>query len=168
MRPRSWTGASGLHDLAIDPGLSTGWAEWVDNQPKEQGTITGGLKGFIEFVRSPACRWRKGVPTLIIEDFIVEPDYVGVAWSSEVKGAAIALIPHDRLVIQKRSDKATLFGHRVNGKRVKGQAGETLRFNWLRDRGLAGTAHELDAHTHVLVYEKRQENAELLARYWNL
>lgn len=160
-------GVTGVRNLALDPGLSTGWAEWADGHPRGQGVITGGLSGFIDYFHAHPT-WARGVDTLIIEDFIVEPDYTGIAWSSEVKGAAVALIPHRRLVVQKRFDKSTLFGQRVNGKKVTGKKGEAMRFDWLHKRGFSGSSHELDAHTHMLVYEKRQENPEILARYWNL
>lgn len=145
--------------LAIDPGLSTGWALFHGATPFKQGVIPNGVRGFKEWWNS--CE-RPSHDVLVIEDFIVEPSYVGIAWASEVKGAAI-MATNAMVVIQKRSDKATLFG-----QKKKGQAGETERFNWLRERGFSGASHELDAITHVLVYLKRQKNRLALSKYWSL
>lgn len=161
MRPSCWLGVSGVPSygavLVLDPGFHTGWSRWLNGVLIGQGVIEGGLDGFIAWANSHAT----GCEVLVIEDFIAQPDFVGRVWASEVKGAAIALIPHDRLVIQKRSDKSSLFG-----QKFKGEKGETERFNWLRARGFAGISHELDAITHGLVFYKREEHPAVWPRIW--
>jgi len=144
--------------LALDPGWNTGWASWVDSDPVKQGVIRGGLMGFKEWVESVGPE----TDTLVIEDFIVEPSFVGQPYASEVKGAAIMSIPHKKLVIQKRADKATLF--RENGK----VATETRRFQRLREWGFSGVSHELDANTHAIIYRKRLRDPVVLARYFGI
>lgn len=145
--------------LTLDPGFHTGWSLWRDGELIRQGVVEGGLDGFIRWARS----WNFSLGTLVIEDFIAEPNFTGRAWASEVKGAAIALIPHERLIIQKRTDKSTLFG-----QKFKEQKGETERFEWLRAHGFTGVSHELDAITHGLISYKRERHPLVLARYWNI
>lgn len=145
--------------LTLDPGYHTGWSRWLGGRLIGQGVIEGGLDGFIAWCESGA----RGCAVLVIEDFIAEPDFTGRVWASEVKGAAIALIPHDRLVIQKRTDKSTLFG-----QKLKGVKGETERFNWLRDKGFEGISHELDAITHGLIFYKRERHPVVLRAIWGI
>ena len=146
--------------LTLDPGFHTGWSLWVNGKLSLQGVIEGGLDGFITWANSWGSLY---VDVLVIEDFIAEPKFTGRVWASEVKGAAIALISHGRLIIQKRSDKATLFK-----QKYKGDKGETERFGWLREHGFHGVSHELDAITHGLVSYKRDKHPYVLKKYWNI
>ena len=100
---------------------------------------------------------------VVYEDFIVEPSYVGRAWSSEVIGAIKTARSVSPVSAQLRSDKSTLFTQKHTGDK-----GETERFAWLRERGFSGTPHELDAITHALVYLKRQRNRAALKQYWGI
>ena len=153
--------------LAIDPGWSTGWAfleigEGRALPPKirvaAQGTTTGGVDGWL--LEGLEVDWPD---RLVGEDFIVDPSYVGRAWSSEVIGAVKARRVRSDVVLQLRSDKTTLFTQKHTGDK-----GETERFAWLRERGFSGTPHELDAITHALVYLKRQRNRAALKQYWGI
>ena len=147
--------------FAVDPGWSTGWAMFGVTDGKvellTQGTVEGGLEGWVQEVGLYPIRG-----AVVCEAFIVEPSYVGRAWSSEVLGA-VRLASRDEFVLQSRSDKATLFTQKHLGDK-----GETERFAWLRERGFDGTPHELDAITHALVYLKRQRNRVALKQYWNI
>lgn len=136
--------------LALDPGDSTGWALFLNENMLSCGVIQGGLDGFLAW----AALAMPAHDLLIVEEFIVEPSYVGRAYPSEVIGAAIALSPA-RVVRQLRSMKATL---------VKGT--ETQRFAWLRERGFGGESHALDAITHVLLYLKRSGHKGAFLKYW--
>lgn len=148
--------------LSIDPGWSTGWAAFAvmgdEVRLERQGTIEGGVNGWLAKAGDMTH-----FNTIVCEDFIVEPAYVGRAWSSEVIGALKAKIAFENVILQSRSDKATLFTQKHTGDK-----GETERFAWLRERGFSGTPHELDAITHALVYLKRQRNRAALKQYWGI
>lgn len=151
--------------LSVDPGWSTGWAmltvEGGEVRLSKQGTIEGGVDGWLSHGSDMGDMAYFG--TIVCEDFIVEPAYVGRAWSSEVIGALKAKIAFENVILQSRSDKATLFTQKHTGDK-----GETERFAWLRERGFSGTPHELDAITHALVYLKRQRNRAALKQYWGI
>ena len=134
--------------LAIDPGDSTGWARMADNGDLiDQGVIPNGLDGFLAWPMPEH-------DILVVEEFIVEPDYVGRAVASEIVGAAIARTTA-RVIRQLRSMKATL---------VRGS--ESQRFAWLRARGFDGMSHDLDAITHALLYFRRSGNVAVYDRYF--
>ena len=149
--------------MTFDPGWSTGWSAWEINRrrivPIAQGTVEGGVEGFV----GAGMRGCGGARMVVYEDFIVEPSYVGRAWSSEVIGAIKTARSVSPVSAQLRSDKSTLFTQKHTGDK-----GETERFAWLRERGFSGTPHELDAITHALVYLKRQRNRAALKQYWGI
>lgn len=140
--------------LALDPGLSTGWAlfSYHDREPEllSQGTIVDGVRGFAQFWRN--LPW---IPDEVVsEKFIIAPDTVGEGWSLQVEGALLALYDGG-VTWQLRSAKADL----VTGT-------ETQRFAWLRERGFTGSTHELDAITHALLYLKRKRHVPTIRHYW--
>lgn len=151
--------------LTLDPGLSTGYSIWEtrsyfdssDLELMETGVIEEGCEGFID-------DWRyKGIGTktdrVVCERFVIDGTHTGV-WSAQIEGALMAL--YDGPVIwQLRSDKATLFNQEFGG-----DAGQTERFAWLRERGFEGEGHELDAITHALVWAKRMGHIPTLRKYW--
>lgn len=136
--------------LALDPGESTGWALFKDEEMLQCGVISSGLNGYLSW----AALAMPVHDVLVVEEFIVEPDYVGRAYASEIVGAAVALSPA-RIVRQLRSMKATL---------VRGT--EAQRFAWLSERGFTGESHALDAITHALLYLRRSGNKAAVRKYW--
>lgn len=148
-----------MRRIGLDPGETTGWAKWDDAKPVSQGEIPGGLMGFIEACDEGLLEDAREV---VIENFVVEPDFVGTPVASEIIGVTY-VYAQGQIVRQQRSDKATLFKQKRTGVQ-----GETERFNWLRDRGFDGSSHELDANTHILVRLKRLQDRAVLRRYWNL
>lgn len=138
--------------LALDPGGTTGWALFHDEEFVSGGVIPNGLEGFLAWtaLAMPAHTH------LVVEDFVVEPDFVGRAEASEIIGAAFALSPAKKYR-QLRSMKATL---------VRGT--EAHRFFWLRERGFGGMTHELDAVTHALLLMRRMNFAPVIRKYWKL
>ena len=148
--------------LSVDPGWSTGWAAFAvmgdEVRLERQGTIEGGVNGWLAKAGDMTH-----FNTIVCEDFIVEPSYVGRAWSSEIIGALKARSVRGGVVLQPRSDKASLFTQKYLGDK-----GQTERFAWLRERGFSGTPHELDAITHALVFLKRQHNRVALKQYWGI
>lgn len=138
--------------LALDPGESTGWALFKDEEMLQCGVISSGLNGYLSW----AALAMPAHDVLVVEEFIVEPDYVGRAYASEIVGAAVALSPA-RIVRQLRSMKATL---------VRGT--EADRLKWLKANGITGEIHAMDAATHALCYLKRSGNRAALERYWGI
>lgn len=137
--------------LDLDPGESTGWALFVEENLVDCGVITGGRDGFIEWAKTQMPYH----DVLVVESFIVQPDFVGRADASEVIGAAYALSQAPVKREQLRSAKSTL---------VRGD--ETKRFNWLRDRGFTGVTHVLDAITHGLLYLRAISHKPAYEKYW--
>lgn len=150
---------TGKYYLGLDPGLSTGYAiaYWSDLHPLEiveQGVIKDGCDGFIDWFKSRA------IPeTVVAERFVIDGTMTGV-WSPQIEGAIKALHSGTK-VWQLRSDKATLFN-----QKLKGDKGQTERFEWLRDRGFEGKSHSLDAQTHLLVLAKRMKSQPTLRKYF--
>lgn len=142
--------------IALDPGETTGWALFFDHELINSGEISEGLDGFLEF----NLPW---ADVIVVEDFVVEPGFVGRAVASEVIGAvaleARRFRPKVWLLRQSRSDKATITG---------GSLTESQRFEWLRERGFSGSSHELDAITHGLIHLKRRRNRNALKKYWDI
>lgn len=114
------------------------------------GVISNGLEGFMAWW-SLACP--QNYSRLVLEDFVVRPQFVGRPIPSEIIGAAVALT-HARVVRHMPSMKATL---------VRGT--EAQRFAWLRGHGFSGESHELDAITHALL-DLRAKSPEVVRRYW--
>lgn len=139
-----------MHVLALDPGGTTGWALFRNEEFISGGVIPNGLTGFLAWTSLAMPDHTH----LVIEDFVVEPGFVGRAEASEIIGAAIALSPAGAYR-QLRSQKATL---------VRGT--ETERFNWLRKRGFGGMTHELDAITHALIFLRRSGHLPTVIKYW--
>lgn len=147
--------------LGFDPGETTGWCVWIGPRPLAQGEIPGGLMGFLEWVEVHGLR---DADEVVVENFVVQPDFVGTPVASEIIGAIYAIWGRwTPIVRQLRSDKATLFHQRHRGNK-----GETERFNWLRDRGFTGSSHELDANTHILKRLKTIQDRDALCKYWNV
>lgn len=138
--------------LALDPGLSTGWAEisYGDHLADvvDQGVIPDGVHGFKKWWSNRT--WAQ----VVSEKFIIAPGTVGEGWSLQVEGALIALYDGP-ITFQSRSDKADL----VSGTEVE-------RFAWLRSHGFTGSSHELDAITHGLLWLKRQRHQPTIRQYW--
>ena len=136
--------------LALDPGGTTGWALFNNENLFSAGVIRNGLDGFRAWTAL-------AMPThthLVVEDFVVEPGFVGRPEASEIIGAAFALSPAKKYR-QLRSQKATL----INGT-------EAERFTWLRERGFGGMTHELDAVTHALLFLRRMNHVPTIKKYW--
>lgn len=143
---------------AFDPGGTTGWAEYVNNsRVKAQithGVIENGLQGFLA--------WESDVllnaDVIVIEDFVVEPGFVGRPDASEIIGAIVAMaaLLGKPVYRQLRSQKATL---------VRGS--EAARFRWLRAHGFDGMTHELDAVTHILVRLKNMGDRAAYEKFWS-
>lgn len=143
--------------LGIDPGNTTGFAFFADWKLCGHGEIPGGVEGFIAWWNSLNISDYK--LELIVENFVVEPSFVGVPVASEIIGAIKALWDGP-MQIQQRSYKASLFH-----QKKPGDAGQSERIAWLKERGLEfESTHAMDAATHVLVNQKR--NPQFWARYW--
>lgn len=141
--------------LGFDPGGSTGWSYFEDENKVAGGAIHDGLTGFLAW--SSLTRWIDQATMIVVENFVVKPEFVGVPEASEVIGSIItqACCPVYR---QMPSQKATL---------VKGT--EVERFAWLRAHGFNGsTSHELDADTHVLLRLRAMNHRPTLQKYWGI
>lgn len=150
--------------LALDPGLSTGFAISIvtPHAPVlflKQGVIENGCEGFIDWWTAFYSARINDVDLIVCERFVIDGTHTGV-WSPQIEGALMALagVP---IAWQLRSDKALLFG-----QTFKGDRGQTERFEWLRERGFTGVSHELDAITHTLFWLKRQGHKPTLRKYW--
>jgi hypothetical protein len=164
--------------LALDPGKSTGWAEFTWGKhtqidPKldtpfsvlAQGVISEGVDGFIRWFSDDLFD-PSYYDVVIYEDFVIDGTVTG-SWASEVIGA-LKMQSYNggatsRIVRQTRQDKATIIGNRGG---TTTQQREKIRFDWLREQGFTGVSHELDAITHGLVYVKRQLHEPTLKRFW--
>lgn len=157
--------------LALDPGLSTGWAAFTyDHETPAtlvgQGVIPDGVEGYMRATAEPALfhHWNWVSLVTVYEDFVIDGTITG-SWASETIGA-MKMYQWEKgtapLVKQTRMDKASLFGHKAKTTQKR----ETERFNWLRARGFDGVSHELDAITHALVYIKRQDHVPTIRKYW--
>lgn len=157
------TSSSPVYRLGIDPGETTGWAVFKDEELDATGIITGGVEAFIEWANSAI--YFRSVAEIIIEDFDIDGTITGT-WSSEIIGAVRALRrpAHQKLFVQKRAAKTELIG--VRG--LTGDQAEAKRFAWLKAHGFedAGGGHNLDAVTHVLVRLKRGRDRAAYRRYW--
>lgn len=140
--------------LAMDPGLTTGWAHFIQHELVDQGTIGNGVDGAVEWLHSGnRPRYRR----LVLESFIPEPDFVGRAHASEVIGAMVgdAYLLNAPYSFQSRAQKRLI----INGD-------ETKRFRFLREHGFEGSSHELDAISHGLIRQRLEGNALVVKRYW--
>lgn len=140
--------------LAMDPGENTGWAYFEDADLVAQGTIPNAADGVVEALRP---RLLPRYDRLVLEAFIVQPDFVGRAHASEVIGVMI-LDAHDNQAphsFQLRSQKA-----------VVKRGSETERFRWLREMGYSGSSHELDAITHGLLRLRLEKNLDVIEKHW--
>ena len=137
--------------LALDPGETTGWALFHGEILIEHGVISEGRNGFIKWAKTQMPEH----DVLVMESFIVQPDFVGRADASEVIGAAYALSDAPIKREQLRVSKMTLM-----------RGDEKARFGWLRDRGFTGMTHELDAVTHALLYLRATGHKPTYLRYW--
>lgn len=149
--------------LGFDPGKTTGFAWFSGPGLVNTEAIPGGYDGFMEWW----CENVDGVidiaDRIVIERYIPVEGFRGIdqTYSLEIQGAirALASVP---VVLQPRSDKATLFNQAFTGDK-----GEQERSAWFRERGLAfSTPHEMDAATHVLVERKRARDLAFWRRYW--
>lgn len=140
--------------MNLDPGETTGWCLMVNGESVAQGIIPNATTGVIEWIASGHC---PGFDLLVIESFIVEPDFTGRAYASEVIGVLLLLAAQRGVKVrfQSRGMKPLI----VNGD-------EATRFAWLRAHGFEGVSHELDAITHGLIAERALGNKEVVKRYW--
>lgn len=136
--------------LALDPGGSTGWALFHEENLQACGEVANGVNGFAVW-QMPHCTH------LVIEDFVVDPGFVGRAVGSEVIGAAYANNPGARIVRQSRGEKGTLPGDT-----------EAERFEWLRSLGFEGVSHTLDAVSHALIFLRNKRHPAALKKYWGI
>ncbi|UVG34117.1 RuvC-like resolvase [Microbacterium phage Pavlo] len=137
--------------LGLDPGETTGWSLFDEEIRIDGGVIINGRDGFIEWAKTEMPQH----DVLVVEDFVVQPDFVGTPVASEVIGAAFALSDAPRKVKQLRAQKATV---------VAGT--EAQRNAWLRSLGFDFIIHEMDATVHVLVFLKRIGHKAAFWRYW--
>ena len=137
--------------LGIDPGDSTGWALFEDEKRIDGGVIINGRDGFIEWAKAEMPQH----DVLVVEDFVVQPSFVGTPTAAEVLGAAWALSDAPRKVKQLRALKATVIA-----------GTEAERNAWLRSHGFDFIIHEMDATVHVLVYLKRIGHKPAFWLYW--
>lgn len=140
--------------LGADPGGTTGLALFVGPDLEWTGEAPNAMEGMIEFIRSGEL---PDFDAIVLESFIVEPDFVGRAHASEVIGVLVA---HARSIgaevwFQSRSQKAL----------VK-RGTEAERFRWLRSMGYVGSSHVLDAITHALLRLRREKNRDVVQRHW--
>lgn len=140
--------------LAMDPGEATGWAYFVDGELDSQGTIYNAADGVSEALDN---RLIPGYTRLVLEAFIVQPDFVGRAHASEVIGVMIRDAHDNRAPysFQLRSQKA-----------VVTRGTEAERFAWLRSHGFSGSSHELDAITHGLLRLRLEKHKPTVMKYW--
>lgn len=145
--------------LCIDPGVETGLALFLDHELIATKTVGGALNGFLEWWKAEPHN--RGYDRIVIENFIVQPDFVGQPHSSEIIGAVMALFDGS-ITRQPRSDKTTLFHQKYTGDR-----GQVERNAWIDARfpGLT-TQHERDAVVHGLVRLKREKNMDAWNQYW--
>lgn len=137
--------------LGLDPGETTGWALFIGEKRIAGGTIPNGRDGFLEWARTEMPPH----DVLVVEDFVVQPSFVGTPVASEVIGVAWALSPAEKKVKQLRALKATV----IDGS-------EADRNAWLRSIGFDFIIHEMDATVHVLVYLKRIRHKPAYMLYW--
>lgn len=140
--------------LGADPGETTGLAAFAGGKLAWAAEVPNAMDGMIEFIATDQL---PRFDLLVLESFIVEPDFVGRAHASEVIGVLVA---HARsigaeVVLQSRSQKRLV----KNGT-------ETERFRWLRSLGYTGSSHILDAITHCLLRLRREKNVEVIKRHW--
>ena len=140
-----------MRTLGLDPGESTGWSLFDGEIRIDGGVIAGGLLGFIEWAKTEMPQH----DVLVVEAFVVEPDFVGTPTAAEILGVAFALSDAEKKVRQLRSQKATV---------IRGTEAE--RNAWLRSHGFDFIIHEMDATVHVLVYLKRIGDKAAFWRYW--
>jgi len=138
----------------MDPGENTGWAYFEDADLVAQGTIPNAADGVVETLRP---RLLPAYDRLVLEAFIVQPDFVGRAHASEVIGVMIRDAYENRAPysFQLRSQKA-----------VVTRGTEAERFAWLRSHGFSGSSHELDAITHGLLRLRLEKHKPTVMRYW--
>lgn len=148
--------------LGLDPGKTTGYAFFSGTELVEAGEIPGGLKGFLEWWDDRVLM-HDTLARIVMEEYVPLEGFRGKdqTHSLQIQGAVIALSGVE-VVLQTRSDKATLFNQTFTGDK-----GEAERFAWLRERGLdSQSGHALDAVTHVLVNRKRVRDMRFWMAYW--
>lgn len=152
--------------LGLDPGYTTGWAMFVDEEMVGTGVVVGGVEGFRHWVEGAEGREALyEADVVVIEDFDIDGTKTG-SWSSEIIGAVKFVVgKRVRLFIQKRSQKTGLVG--VDG--LTGEQAEVKRFAWLKAHGFenVGGGHNLDAITHIIVWGKTHMRTEFYRRYFS-
>lgn len=138
----------------FDPGETTGFALMVNGDVVMQQTIDNASGGMIEWLLGGNC---PGMDVMVIESFIVEPDFTGRAYASEVIGVLL-------LIAAQRGIKVRFQGRVM--KRLVHDGDEAERFAWLREQGFTGVSHELDAITHGLVASRSLGLKDVVRRYW--
>lgn len=136
--------------LSLDPGGSTGWSVWTYDAVTplrlvEYGTITGGLRGFLDWFNSPAG----DLDEIVAEDFILDgrtarPDTTPL----EILGALEALVwASGPPLIRQRNF-------------MKNHAPDDL----LKRLGLwwPGKGHDRDSARHALALLKTRKHAPTL------
>lgn len=137
-----------------DPGETTGLALFAGSDLAWTQEVPNGVVGMIEFIESGAM---PEYDVLILESFIVEPDFVGRAFASEVIGA---LMSHAASI-----GAEVYFQSRAQKSLVK-RGTEAERFAWLRSHGYEGSSHVLDAITHCLLRLRREKNVQIVRKHW--
>lgn len=152
--------------LGLDPGETTGWAMFLDEEMVGTGAIVGGVEGFRRWVEGPEGREALyDADVLVVEDFDIDGTKTGT-WSSEIIGAVkFSRLSWQKLFMQKRGKKAGLVG--VDG--LTGEQAEVKRFAWLKAKGFenVGGGHNLDAITHIIVWGKTHMRTEFYRRYFS-
>jgi hypothetical protein len=144
--------------LAIDPGVSTGYAfgSFDDHalHIEDSGVIEGGTLGFKRWLDAQAYVLYDKVDLILSETFVIDGT-IAPGDSLQIEGVIMALWPGE-IVWQSRSDKAALI------------RGEKERNAWLRERfPEVKSQHALDAVCHLMVYAaKRLHHRPTLEEYW--
>ena len=145
--------------LGLDQGKSTGAAWLVNDEIQWSTVVEDGFDGFLDW-------WRRNNPDpslIICERYVPLEGFRGKDQTHSLKiEGAVQAMSECNVVLQTRSDKATLFKQTFTGDK-----GEKERREWLRERGLFfATDHEMDAATHILVNRKRAKDMRFWKRYW--
>lgn len=140
--------------MGADPGETTGLAAFAGGKLAWSAEVPNAIDGMADFIATDQL---PRFDVLILEHFIVEPDFVGRAFASEVNGA---------LYLHAKSIGAEVYFQSRSQKALVKRGTEAERFAWLRSHGYEGSSHVLDAITHCLLRLRREKNLEVVRKHW--